>query len=107
MAEIIGHGDQPLPVLEKWAIEMADALAPMLQGEDRLRLIIGLIQARATECRYLSGEYVIKAGHNQALQALAIHLYDRAAKLEGFGMTMAMKAKGELPEDAPTKSVLQ
>ena len=43
--------------LGKWALEQAGKLAPSLTGLDRMRIAVGLIEARATECLHYSGKF--------------------------------------------------
>lgn len=85
--------EEKLPALELWALDTARQLAPSLEGIDRLRLAIGLIQARAQECRHISGELTIGSAQSPAARALAIHCYDRSAKLEEFGCAMAERGE--------------
>lgn len=99
--------DKKLPVLEAWAMDTAAALAPQLQGVDRVRIALGLIQARALECRHISGEYVIKAGSNQVIAALAIHLGDRSEKMERFAIKIAEKYAGEIVMEPRSKLIIQ
>lgn len=88
--------DKPqVPALEQWAMEFAALLAPSLEGIDRARIAVGLIQARATECKQQGGELYMKSpgivdpGMKRLVLNLAVQWGDRHEKLEKFAMEMA------------------
>jgi hypothetical protein len=83
--------EEKLPALEKWAMETAAQLAPELTGVDRLRVALGLLQARALECRHVGGTLLVQSSQSPASRALALHLDDRSAKLEEFATKLAEK----------------
>ncbi len=110
---------QEVPKLESWAMEIAEKLAPTLTGIDRVRIAIGLIQARATECLHYSGKFAI-GGYLQAViadskklrmpsldAAFALQFSDRHAQLEEFGMKLAQKYAGPMVEGESTEGSVQ
>lgn len=82
---------EQISVLEKWATDTAAALAPELDEMGRFKVMIGLLQARALECRHVGGMLLINAGQSRELAWLARQLSDRSAKLEGYGMDIAKR----------------
>lgn len=93
--------DQPQQ-LEQWAMETAAQLAPMLTGEDLVRVAVGLIQARGKECLHFAGKFsvgnylaaVIAEGnklHIATEAAFALAFSDRHAMLEEYASQWAQK----------------
>jgi len=77
---------------EEWAIKTADALmGDVRETQDfdalRHRLTIGLVQARAQECRQISTSLLVKGV--RSIADMANGLSDRSSKLESLGMRMA------------------
>lgn len=75
--------------LELWASETAAVLAPELDEMGRFRVMLGLLQARALECRHISGMLHLSA--HPIMAQLAMQLGDRSEKLEGYGMEIAKR----------------
>lgn len=95
--------DKPkMPALEQWAMETAEQLFPSLEGYDRIKLAIALIQARAKECLHYSGKFavgnyleaVVRDGRKLHLPleaAFALQFSDRHAELEHFASAWATR----------------
>jgi len=79
-----------LDVLERWAMETAAQIVPMLDGMDRLRVALALIQARATECRHSSGRFAMaEKGTMFDSRQLSMAFGDRSEILEKFSNKVA------------------
>ena len=72
-------------------MDTAKALAPDYDGMDQVRVALGLLQARAMECRHLSGKLMVDSFQSPASKALAIHLNERSAAIEKFAAELAEK----------------
>lgn len=106
--------DKQVPELARWAMETARVLLPGYEGMDLIRLAVGLIQARAMECRHISGKFAV-GGYIDAVRresknigtdlssCFALHFSDRSARMEEFANQMAVAAI----EDAETPRVVQ
>lgn len=66
------------------------------------RIAVGLIQARAKECEAIATELMLKNNGSRAVTEIALHLRERALKLEHIGLDLckeyppAEKAKLEI-----------
>lgn len=81
-------GEDRITALEAWARETAEALRIGESSLDKMKLMIGLIQARAQEARHQAGELMLTQA-DPTLRGFAGYLNDRAHKLEEFGLALA------------------
>ena len=92
--------------MEEWSMECAEKLAPTLEGIDRVRVAIGLMQARAYECRHLSGK--LWSDGNPVVRAIGAKLGDRHEHIEKEAMAFAEKWAGKVVKDpGETKGIVQ
>jgi hypothetical protein len=93
--------------LEEWARDSAATLFPQMNEQDRFKLALGLLQARAAECRHLSTELMLTAhasGFGVAVSSrMGFALGDRAQRLEEFAGELA-KQRGDLLQGKDTPS---
>ncbi len=84
------------PQLAKWLTEMASNIAAEDEPAGRpietaleQRIAVGLLQARAAECRALAGELQISgATRNQVVRMMWAKLLDRSSALEKLGLEL-------------------
>ena len=87
--------------LETWAMVEAEQLFPLMEHDDRVKLAIGLIQARADESLHYSGKFAIgdylkaiatdraRLGLPSLEAAFAVAFSERHAALQNFAMAFA------------------
>jgi hypothetical protein len=80
--------------------EKADGDGPPDWVALRLRFAIALVQARALECRQISGSLLVK--QPGSLKQIADGLTDRSHKLEQLGLRMAA---GKWPEEEDSEGL--
>jgi hypothetical protein len=101
--------EKQVTAMEQWAMDTAAQLAPSLEGFDRVKIAIGLIQARATECLHYSGKFsvgnylaaIAKDGARLGIPleaAFALAFSDRHAGLERFAEQWAVRYLAEQEE---------
>jgi hypothetical protein len=83
------------------AIQYAEDGPPEIDWDAlRLRFAIALVQARALECRQISGSLLVK--QPGSLKQIADGLTDRSHKLEALGLRMAA---GKWPEEEDSEGL--
>lgn len=81
-----------MTALETWITTTAAQLVhedPTLPTTPEQRIAIGLVQARAKECRAIANEMLVNGGtRNPVLYSVYAALIDRSSKLEKLGLDM-------------------
>lgn len=95
-----------MTAFETWFTEIAKALIQddetagrQIASTVEQRISIALVQARAAECRHLSGELLLHYPTEPLLRALSMRLSDRSHKLEQLALALCMT----YPPDTPTE----